>query len=359
MVSASELEWPLPLILQRADPHLSVQSGRYWFTATVPGYDAIELRSAASVAALADAKPHVVWRRHDQGPMSGHIWAPELHRIQGLWVLYFAASERDDIWKLRMHVLCCEDDDPLTGRWQERGPIVTPIDSFALDATSFEHQGQRYLAWAQKDPAIEGNTNLYLATLSNPWTLSCAPVRLSQPEHAWECQGFWVNEGPAVIVRGDKVVMTYSASATDHRYAMGLLWADAQADLLNPASWHKSLQPVLASAQGQWGPGHNSFTTTLDGRLDLLVYHARNRRELQGDPLSDPDRHTRVQVFGWGTDGLPVLGEPAPDGPYRWPASASAGAGAQERTHDEDAHIDDVPGGDFHDTTSLRERARN
>jgi GH43 family beta-xylosidase len=346
-VSASELCWPLPLIRQRADPHLSVHGGRYWFTATVPAYDAIELRCAASVAELPDAEPQVIWRRHERGPMSWHIWAPELHRIDGVWVIYFAASERDDIWKLRMHVLSCEDDDPLRGRWQERGPIVTPIDSFALDATSFVHRGQSYLAWAQKDPAIEGNTNLYLARLSNPWTLSGKPVRLSQPEHDWECQGFWVNEGPAVIVRGDKVVMSYSASATDHRYCMGLLWADAQADLLNASSWHKSPQPVFVSGQGQWGPGHNSFTTTLDGRQDLLVYHARPRRELQGDPLSDPDRHTRVQALNWGSDGLPQFGVPAPDGLYRLCPLRCEGA-AKTPHHDEDAH-DDVPGGNPHE----------
>jgi GH43 family beta-xylosidase len=74
---------------------------------------------------------------------------------------------------------------------------------------------------------------------------------------------------------------------------------------------------VFASANGQWGPGHNSFTTTPDGITDLLVYHARNRRELIGTPLSDPDRHTRVQAFTTGPDGLPRFGEPVADGPYR------------------------------------------
>lgn len=313
--------WTNPLIPQRADPHLSRVDGRYWFTASVPSFDAIELRAADSIAGLALAEPVVVWRRHESGPMSWHVWAPELHRIGGRWFLYFAASERDDIWKLRMYVLECEGADPLQDRWVERGRIHTPIDSFALDATTFEHRGRRYLAWAQKDPAIEGNTNLYLAALANPWTLASAPVRLSRPELPWERVGFLVNEGPAVLQRPDKLVIAYSASATDANYCMGLLWAAAEADPLDASAWHKSPHPVFASANGQFGPGHNSFTTTPDGATDLLAYHARSYERIEGDPLHDPNRHARVQAFGWGADGLPDFGQPVADGPYRPPAS--------------------------------------
>lgn len=323
----SQPDWQHPLVPQRADPHVSLHGGRYWFTASVPGFDAIELRSASSIAGLAEAQPTVIWRKHDSGPMSWHVWAPELHRIDGRWVIYFAASERDDIWKLRMFVLTNDHADPLQGSWVERGRIATPMDSFALDATSFEHRGRRYLVWAQKDPAIEGNTNLYIAALADAWTLATPPLRLSRPELPWECVGFLVNEGPAVIERGERLVITYSASATDHHYCMGLLWADAGADPLDTGAWHKSQQPVFASANGQFGPGHNSFTTTQGGRTDLLVYHARNYREIVGDPLHDPNRHTRVQAFGWGPDGLPRFGEPVPDGPYHLPSLPPPGCG--------------------------------
>jgi GH43 family beta-xylosidase len=311
-------QWRNPLLSQRADPHLSLHQGRYWFTASVPAFDAIELRSATTLAELQDeraAPPVIVWHRHAQGPMSWHIWAPELHRLDGRWFLYFAAGERDDIWKLRMYVLECSGDDPLRDAWIERGQIATPIDSFALDATVFEQRGLRYLVWAQKDPAIAGNTNLYIARLENPWTLAGAPVRLSRPELDWECRGFLVNEGPAVLQRHGKLIVSYSASATDANYCMGLLWAEASADPLDANAWHKAPQPVLASANGQFGPGHNSFCSTPDGQVDLLVYHARNYAEIEGDPLHDPNRHARVQPFGWQANGLPDFGSPVPDGP--------------------------------------------
>ncbi len=54
-----------------------------------------------------------------------------------------------------------------------------------------------------------------------------------------------VNEGPAVLVENGKVFMTFSASATDATYCLGLLWANEGADLLDPASWHKLGQPVF------------------------------------------------------------------------------------------------------------------
>ncbi len=311
------LNWSHPLIPQRADPHLSLHDGRYWFTASVPGFDAIELRSAARIEDLPAASPRIVWTRHEQGPASWHIWAPELHRVDGRWLIYFAGGERDDIWKIRMHVLENAHADPTQGEWIERGQIRTPLDDFALDATTFRHGGEQYLCWAEADRARQGKTNLYLATLANAWTLKSAPTLISEAVLPWERVGFAVNEGPAVLQRFGRVLVAYSAAATDANYCMGLVWADAQADLLDPSVWHKSPTPVFASANGQYGPGHNSFTTTLDGRTDLLVYHARGYRDIVGDPLHDPNRHARVQPFGWRADGLPDFGQPQPDGPVQ------------------------------------------
>jgi GH43 family beta-xylosidase len=124
-----------------------------------------------------------------------------------------------------------------------------------------------------------------------------------------------VNEVPAVIKRNGRIFLTYSASATDFNYCMGLLAADENSDLLDPASWKKSQAPVYATSEEnrQFGPGHNSFTVSEDGKEDLLVYHARNYKEIIGDPLKDPNRHTRVQRLGWKKDGTPDFGVPVPD----------------------------------------------
>lgn len=307
---------PNPLVQQRADPHITLHhDGYYYFTATMPEYDRLELRRARALSDLAKAEPKVVWRKHATGPMGAHIWAPELHAIDGKWYIYFAAGEAEKIWNIRIYVLENAAANPLEGEWIERGQLKTGWESFALDATTFVHRGTRYLAWAQKDLAIRGNTNLYLARMDTPLSIVGPAVLISKPEFPWEQVRYWVNEGPAVVVRNGRVFMTYSAAGTGAEYCMGLLTADATADLLDPKSWTKSPQPVFATheANGIYGPGHNSFTTTSDGRSILNVYHARNYREIKGDPLRDPNRHTRVQPVNWRADGTPDFGVPAPE----------------------------------------------
>ena len=166
-------------------------------------------------------------------------------------------------------------------------------------------------ATAQKDNAIAGNSNLYIAPMTTPWQIAGAPVILSRPEFDWETRGFSVNEGPSVLHRNGKLFISYSASATDENYAMGLLWADDDADLLDSAAWTKSPAPVFrTSYEGKiYGPGHNSFTTAEDGTTVLLVYHARTYTEIAGDPLWNPDRHTFVKTLRWDGAGMPVFGE--------------------------------------------------
>ncbi|MGW0564536.1 family 43 glycosylhydrolase [Streptomyces sp. NPDC003016] len=306
-----------PLVNQRADPHIFKHTdGYYYFTATVPEYDRIVLRRATTIQGLSTAPETVIWTKHATGDMGAHIWAPEIHFIDGKWYIYFAAGRADDVWKIRMYALESSAANPLTGGWTEKGRIATPMDSFALDATTFVVNGVRYLSWAQKDPAIDTNSNVYLAKMANPWTITGTPVRLAVPTYSWETVGHKVNEGPAVIQRGGKVFMSYSASATDSNYCLGLLTASATGNLLDPAAWKKSPAPVFTSnaATGQYGPGHNSFTTSEDGRSDVLVYHDRNYKDITGDPLNDPNRRTRVQKLYWNADGTPHFGIPVADG---------------------------------------------
>jgi GH43 family beta-xylosidase len=45
-----------------------------------------------------------------------------------------------------------------------------------------------------------------------------------------------------------------------------------------------------------------------------LIYHARNYRDIKGDPLNDVNRHERAQYIRWTDDGLPDSGVPVLDG---------------------------------------------
>ena len=304
-----------PWILQRADPYVFRHSdGTYYFTASLPEYDGIALRASSTLEGLRDAEEVRIWNKHESGIMSFHIWAPELHYFDGAWYIYFAGSDKDDIWALRPYVLKCEDQDPISGKWTECG-MMQPADQdafsfvdFSLDMTVFENKGERYCVWAEKVSVGKKISNLYIAKMESPVKLATAQVLLTTPCYDWERIGFWVNEGPFAIHHDGKIFLTYSASETGIDYCIGLLAADEDSDLLDPESWKKSRYPVLRSDASLeiYGPGHNCFTVDEDGN-DIMVYHARTETEIVGDPLYNPNRHAMLMKIRWDENGYPVF----------------------------------------------------
>lgn len=127
--------------------------------------------------------------------------------------------------------------------------------------------------------------------MENPWTLSSDRVLISKPEYEWECQ--WVNpdgsktaypihvnEAPHFFQpkNKDKVCIFYSASGSwTPYYCVGLLTADANANLLDPASWKKHPTPVFQQKPENevFGPGGSSFVSSPDGKECYMLYHAR------------------------------------------------------------------------------------
>lgn len=311
-----------PIVIQRADPFIHRhKDGYYYFIASVPEFDRIELRRAKTIDKLQDAKTKVIWEKHKEGEMSELIWAPEIHYINEKWYIYFAAAPNKEVTGItfnhRMYVLENESENPLEGNWIEKGQIKTGWESFALDATTFEHNEKLYYVWAQEDLDIEpkSHSNIYIAEMENPWSLKSKPVLLTKPELDWETKLYWVNEGPGILKKNGRIFLTYSASATDENYCIGMLTAMEDSNLLDENSWIKSKEPVFKTSyeNGQYGPGHNSFTVSEDGKTDLLVYHSRNYTELKGDPLSDPNRHARIEEIKWNEDGTPNFGKPSKD----------------------------------------------
>lgn len=305
-----------PIVYERADPWVMHHTdGYYYFTGSVPGYRTIELRRGRSLNDLENGEKKTIWEIPGEGLLLNQVWAPEIHFIDGVWYVYFAASDEENgrtaTQHHRMFVVANPNPDPFKGEWQFKGQIKTAFESFSLDATVFKNKGTLYYVWAQQDPHIPGNSNLYISAMENPWTLKGPQILLSIPEYSWERIGYMVNEGPAVIKRNGKIFITYSGSATDENYAMGLLWAKEDADLLNGWSWHKYVEPVFVSSEknSQYGPGHNSFTTDNTGR-DILIYHARPKKNQEGNPLENPNRHAIAQPFTWDDEGFPVFGTP-------------------------------------------------
>jgi GH43 family beta-xylosidase len=304
-----------PLIEQRADPYVYKHTdGYYYFTASVPEYDRIALRKSMTLEGLKDAEEVTVWKKHDKGVMSCHVWAPEMHYIQGKWYIYFAAGDVDDIWAIRPYVLECTGQNPCEDSWNECGIMkaadedVFSFQAFSLDATVFENKGKYYYIWAEKVGVGLQVSNLYIAEMESPTKLKTAQVLLTTPDYDWERVEFWVNEGPAILKRDGKIFVTYSASGTGEFYCVGMLTIDENSDVLDPASWKKERYPVLKTdaEKGIYGPGHNSFTVSEDGK-DLMIYHARQYDEIIGNTLYDPNRHAMVLEVKWSEDNTPIF----------------------------------------------------
>ena len=309
------MQYLSPLVPQRADPYLYKFNKKYYFTATCPEYDHIELRCADTINGIATATPRTIWVRHNTGKMASHIWAPEIHYIMGKWVIYFAAGELPGIWEIRPYALICEGDDPMEDSWVEAGMMQAAegdpysFTDFSLDMTVFERRGKWYTIWSQKVGTVNGISNLYIAELENPVKLRTVQVLLTTPDYDWERDGgFWVNEGPAVLKHHGKVYVTFSASATGACYCMGMLTADLNSDLLDPLSWRKSRWPVLQTDETLkvYGPGHNCFVRG-DENEHLTLLHFRSYEKITGDPLNDHNRHAHVMKVTIDENDAPVF----------------------------------------------------
>jgi GH43 family beta-xylosidase len=240
--------------------------------------------------------------------------------LRGKWYVYFAAdagrNESHRLW-----VIENASADPLQGEWTFKGKLADATDKWAIDATVFEHKGQLYALWSGWEGDVNRVQNIYIAPMSDAWTISGRRVLISTPTLEWEKHGDLggdpshvdVNEGPEFLARGDKIFVAFSASGcwTDS-YAIGLLTASADADPLDPTSWTKSPNPVFKGRRdaGALGTGHNSFFRSPDGTEDWILYHA-NPLPRQG---CGDNRSPRMQKFTWRSDGTPDFGKPVPLG---------------------------------------------
>ena len=307
-----------------ADPWAIYHDGMYYYMHTTATN--LTLWRTPDITQVAHGECKVIWNPTDPSN-SRNLWAPEIHFIDGKWYVYYAADDGNTD-NHQLYVLENANADPFEGEFVMKGRISTdPDNNWAIDGSLFKHHGKLYMVWSGwQTRRVDTETQcIYIAEMANPWTIGSKRVLISMPEFEWErryksADGsmpdhvIYVNEGPQPLVdpSGKYVHIIYSASGcwTEY-YTLGMLTADANADLLNPDSWRKSTEPVFSQSpeNGVFGTGHNSFFMSPDSTEYYILYHARNTQK--DIPGMGDCRTPRAQRFEW-VDGYPQFGTPKP-----------------------------------------------
>ena len=305
-----------PIFQSGADPWIIFREGVYYYTSTSGSN--LFIRKGRNLDELALSERKIIWTPPEGTSYSKQIWAPELHFLNGKWYMYFAADDGNNS-NHRMYVIENSSSDPLQGTWGFRGKVSDHSDKWAIDGSVFEFKAKLYFIWSGWEGDVNGQQNIYIARMKDPWTIESERALLSRPEHDWETVGDLnnpddvphvnVNEGPVALQRDGKLFIIYSASGcwTDN-YCLGMLTYKGDGDILDPLSWKKNPLPVFTQKPeaGAFAPGHNSFFKSPDCREDWILYHA-NPGAGQG---CGRYRSPRAQKFSWNNDGTPYFGEP-------------------------------------------------
>ena len=296
---------------------------------------------------------------------STDIWAPELHKLQGFenhWYIIFTAdpnydnpSPEIDMYcpfncpavNHRMFVLESKGSSPWEGDYTFKAELDT-FDQFAIDGTYFQHDSglyHVYSCWYQKYDAWPANlcitkssfSILWLSSFANPacsvsdpWTVTSnisTRAIISVPSEPWEKTPYGrsvndrlsSNEAPQQLTNPTtkQTFIIYSAARSDNRnYCLGQLEL-VGTDPMNTQDWHKRTSGCVFysnPSEQAYGVGHASFTKSLDGEEDWIVYHGMR------DPTNGwSARSIRAQKFEWNDDGSPKFPRPG-YGPYPVPS---------------------------------------
>ena len=307
-----------PLARAWGDPVIFKWDGKFYFIATTDARNNIGLyvREADDPHGLfADGvKEHLILDRDEARQLIQTFWAPEFHVIGDDLYILFAVGPRS--WGPQCHYMKLKKGasiiDPAS--WEDPVKIMKKDGKgvgdggISLDMTYIKAGGKSYYVWSYRrgigSPRDTGSM-LYIATVDekNPGVLTSEPVLLTRPLYGWEnVRGTINNEGPYAFKANGKVYLTYSGGdAGGYTYALGLLTADENADLLDLASWTTSPTPVLSfnSIPDKFGPGHNAFFTDDFGNL-MISYHGETS-------IRGRERCVAIHRVHFNIDGEPVF----------------------------------------------------
>lgn len=312
-----------PLLPNGINPSCVCHNGVYYY---IQGNNTgIQIWETTDITKLQEAESKQIWESANPDSIR-NIWAPDLQRIGDKWYIYFAG---DDGNNANHHVYVLENaaEKPTEGTFTMKGMIALDEGTnWAMEPTSFIHQGKQYLVWAGQEGtpsqwAYQSVINLYIAQMENPWTLASEKVMISKPELEWEMEWinedgtrtskpYYCNESPAFTYSPDSTkleIFFNSNSFSTVYHCVGVIYADADANLLDASSWTKYPEPIIMqnATDSIIGPGGLCFIPGPDKSETYMLFHARTDKTLQKNENGLLNTSPRIQKIIWDEKGIP------------------------------------------------------
>jgi len=220
-------------------------------------------------------------------------WAPEVYRHpnDGKFYLYYT-----DKYKIGVAVA-----DRPDAEFENLGYLIIP----AIDGHLFRDDDKQLYLYFTVTPQFA----VYCLPMYSPTEPGGPAVKCFEISQEWEKNDFSVNEGPWMFKRDGTYHLFYSGNdGQTAEYGVGYATAPTP---MGPFTKHTG-NPVVASSDKIWGPGHGSFTKDRAGRWWHL-YHQKTGKEkgwkrmICLDPLEEDE--TMGAIWSIPTKGVE---QPAP-----------------------------------------------
>ncbi|KAK4234442.1 arabinofuranosidase [Achaetomium macrosporum] len=270
-----------------SDPFMVYSDGYYYLMTTT--WTNLQITRAKTLEGLKNGETKVVWTDTNSARCC-NVWGPSFIRLTTrAWYIYYTAGNGNNLDGQRPHVL-------------------KPTNDWGIDGTVLRVANKNYFVWSCFPEA--NMQSLCIAPMNSPTSIGTRSV-LSRPTNSWEQVGSppSVNEGAAPLYHYGRVFLAYGASfCWTSSYQVGLLTYNG-GDPTKSSSWTKT-GPFFSSANRNYGPGHNAFFNSPDGKEVWNVYHATWIQP----GACDGNRYTAAQKVNWRSDGTADFGQPQPTG---------------------------------------------
>ncbi len=302
-------------------PSAIYHDGMYYLTVQNDSSDVITLFASPKLADIGKGQKKVILDGRTSKVRT--FYSPDINFFDGKWYIYFEGDDGYSTDNHQIFVLENASENPLEGEWTLHGPVITNSEwNFSIHPSTFTCGGRLYMLWSGwQKRRVESETQcIFIAEMENPYTLKSERVMLSLPEYEWERQWInsdgmrsaypiFVNENPQGVLSPDgrNVIIFYSASGIWTEFtSLGMLYAPATANLLDPRSWTKLPEPQFTPAPET--PDKRSSNVSVVNNQDegksYFVYETRIRDN------GSFRRGLNIAELQWDDNSMPVLGHP-------------------------------------------------